>query len=222
MARKEKTHREKLIIVPSANEILSETPPVRESTLDRIYRENGITFRDVQQQPKMEKILNYVGGLDAFAEYLRGSEDADARKFVEVYDRVYDHRDFLEFQGICAAAKISGKKLTAALLVELSMESDQEIALISSIKMPTIVNYTAEMALTPQGHRERTLMAKATGYLPRPKGSQTNIQINTANGASGGQQNTTLPAHDQDIRELGERFHSMTAAKEPKMLEGKV
>lgn len=211
----------KIIEIPSARQITEAPEPVHETSLDRIYRENGITARQVAQQPKMTKALGYMGGLDVAAEYLRGSEDADAQKFVEVYDRLYDERDFLEYEGLCAAAGVSGKKLFGLIVAEATVDSEQTVALLTAIKTPAVIEKTMDFALELHGHRERTLVAKASGWLPRPKGSQTNIQINTANVAGKSSQSVSLPAFDQDIRELGERFQAMNAEKPPKMLEGK-
>jgi hypothetical protein len=219
---REKPHKEKLVLVPSAQDIAAEVIPAKETTLDRVLRENGVTAKTIAQQPRMTKALEYMGGLDVAAEYMRGSEDPDAMKFMEVYDRVYDDRDFLEFEGICAAAGVSGKKLFGIIVSEATVESEQKMALLTAIKTPDVIDYTMELAKAPQGYRERLLVAKASGWLPRPKGSQTNIQINTANMGSKGGTNTTLPPFDQDIRELNERFQQMNADRSPKLIEGKV
>jgi hypothetical protein len=219
-----KPPKDKMFVVPTAEEIATELAPKSETTLDRIYRENNVTAKQIAQQPKMTKALGHLGGLDVAAEYLRGCEDPEAVKFIEVYDSVFEVRDFLEYEGICAAAGVSGKKLFGIIAAEAAVDSEYAVSIITSVKMPEVVAMTAELAMLPQGHRERTLMAKASGYLPKPKGSQTNIQINNANagGRQGGGPNMQLPPFDQDIRELGERFQAMNADKEPKLLEGKV
>lgn len=221
---KKKTTNE-IRLVPTVQDVIDETLPVRETTLDRVYRENNVTPAMIARQPRFTGVWEGMGGFAVAAEYLRGSEDPEAVKFMEVYDRVpLDEHDFLEFQGFCAAAGVSGKKIFGIIASEAAVESDQKIALLSAIKAPDVIDFTLEMAKTVGGHRERALVAKASGYLPRPKGSQTNIQINNASmGVKGAVSEMTLPAFDQDIRELGEMTQaSMSAGKSTKLLEGKV
>lgn len=224
MSRKPKSPKENLIIIPSAKEIATAPEPMRETTLDRVYRENGVTAESIRKQPKMTKMLQVLGGLEVAAEYLRGSEEPEAVKFLAVYDRVpLEEHDFLEFEGFCAAAQVSGKKLFGIIVAETAVNSEQTIALITAAKTPDVIEATFEMAMSPLGHREKKLVAQASGWLPRPKGAQTNIQINTANmAAQKGSASIPMVPFDQDIRELGERFQGLNADKGQKLLEGKV
>jgi hypothetical protein len=208
-----------LTIVPTVEEVLAENVPARESTLDRVYRENGVTQEMINRQPRFTKVWESMGGFAVAAEYLRGSEDPDAIKFMEVYDRVpLDEHDFLEFQGFCAAAGVSGKKLFGIIAAEAAVEANQKIALVSAIKSPDVIDFTLEMAMTPGGHRERALVAKASGYTPAPKGS--NLIVNNGRISAGNTVNVNLPPFDQDIREMGEEFQKMVPVKDTKLLEG--
>lgn len=213
--------KDKITIVPTVQQILDNNIPVRESTMDRIYRENEVTHEMIAKQPRFGNLWQTMGGFEVAAEYLRGSEDPDAIKFMEVYDRVpIDEHDFLEFQGFCAAAKVSGKKLFGIIAAEAAVESNQKIALISAIKSPEVIDFTLDMARTPGGYRERAIVAKAVGYTPAPKGSS--LIVNNGKISAGNTVNIALPAFDQDIRELGERFQENINKSSPKMIEGKV
>lgn len=210
----------KLTIVPTADDVINQIVPPKETTLDRVYRENKVTPAMIAKQPKFTNVWEQVGGFSVAAEYLRGSEDPDAVKFMEVYDRVpIDEHDFLEFQGFCAAAGVSGKNIFGIIASEMAVESEQKIGMISAIKAPDVINTILEVAQTPDGHRERAIVAKASGYLPRPKGSS--LIINNGKMVAGNAVTVNLPPFDQDIRELGERFQEMGSAKAPKMIEGK-
>lgn len=202
------------IVPPTVDQIIKP-----ETSLDRIYRENGITQRDVLAQPTYAKVFEDMGGWQLAVEYLRGSEESDAKKFMEVYDRVDpNEHDFLEYPGFCAAAGVSGKKLFGIIAAEALADSEQQINIISATKSPSVISATLDMALTPEGHRERKIVAQASGWLPRPKGTI----INNGKISAGNTTNIALPAFDQDIRELGERFQDSTADAAPKMIEGKV
>lgn len=209
------------VSAPSVQDILESFDRANESTLARLWRENGITHHKLALQPKMEQPFKLMGGLEIAAEYLRGSEDPDALKFLEVFDRVdINDRDFLGFDGFCVAADVSGRKIFGMIVSESMANSEQTVAFITAVKNPEVVEYTAQVAMTPAGHRERKLMAQASGWLPRPKGAQTNIQINTANGMPGkSMPSMTLPPIDQELRELGERFQTIHAKEAPRMLE---
>ena len=214
--------------IPSAREVTNSLAATHESTLDRIYRENGITHQLVAQQPKMKAALTRLGGLEAAAEYLRGSEDPDAAKFLEVYDRVdFEDHDYLEFEGFCAAARVQGKKIFSLIVAEAMINSETAVAIVTAIQAPDVIKATMDLAVMPGGHRERKLVAQAIGWLPRPKGSQTNLQINVAAGSSTasnptGMPRVSLPSFAEDIRELGERFQANRSEKSPKILEGDV
>jgi hypothetical protein len=209
--------------VPDVREVFNSIVPVPETTLERVYRENHVTQELINKQPRYSQMLEQMpGGFEVVVEYLRGIGEPDAEKFFEVYDRVRpDDRDFMGFEGFCAAAGVSGKKLFGILVAEAAMVSENQVSLITALRTPDVINKTFELAKDPLGHRERALIAKASGWLPRPKGSQTNISINT--GRINSPQNTVvLPSFEQDIRDLGESFQKglSSPAPPPKMLEG--
>ncbi len=202
----------KVVVMPSVEDVLGiPAPSKKESTFDRLWRENGITHEKIALQPKYEDFWPSVGGLDMAIEYLRGSEDEDVAKFLIFYDKVHpDDRDFFGFAGFCVAAGVSGKKIFGAIAAEAGATSEQKMALTTAIEGPKVIAKILQLAQenSPDYKGERKIVAQATGYLPRPKGSQTNIQINAGGIASGGKQMPTivLPPIDHDLRSLGEKF----------------
>ena len=209
-----------LIPMPTAREVFDSLVPEPETAFQRICRENDITQESYNKQPRVTSFLRQLpGGFEVVMEYLRGNDDPDAVKFLDVYDRLGDDASVIGFEGICAAAGVQGRKLYHYLVGEATIEGENQMALLTAIKAPGVINATLDMALQPQGHRERNLVAKASGWLPRPKGSQTNININNGRINQGNTTNVALPAFDLDIRELGERMQAM-GGEPPKLLEG--
>lgn len=211
-----------IIIIPSAKDVIATGPPPNESTLERVWRENGVTLQKLVLQPKFEQPLKMIGGVEVAFEYLRGSEDPDALKLLEVFDRVDPKdRDFLGFDGFCVAADVSGRKIWGMIMAESMTTSEQTVRMLTAMKAPEVVANTINMALVPDPdyHNDRKLVAQASGWLPKAKGSQ--IQINTT--AIGGPvgPTITLPSFDQDMRQLSERFQSLDS-KSGKLLEGKI
>jgi len=65
------------------------------------------------------------------------------------------------------------------------------------------------MALTDEGHEDRATLHKATGFLPSPKGAQTNIQVVQHASATANAQAASVaaPPPEQTIRRLVDRFN---------------
>lgn len=221
MPRKSKTvEPTKLIIVPTAREVLETGPPVNETTLQRVYRENRVDQAKLALQPKFEKQFQQLGGMELAIEYLRGSEDPDAIKFLDVWDVVdINDRDFLGFDGFSVSAGVSGKKVFGLIFSEMAATNEKMMGMLTAISMPEVIQATIDAAVMPGGFRDRKLIAQASGWLPNPRLAQTNIQINAGGGPNRPGESVTLPPFDQDIRELSERSQGLNA---PKMLEGEV
>jgi len=211
-------------VIPfSAKEVFDSLVPEPETAFQRICREQNITEESYRKQPRLTEVLKRLpGGFECVCEYLRGNDDPDAIKFMDKWDTIsLDDKDVIGFEGLCASAGVNGKKLYGIIVSEATVLGENEMAMLTAIKAPGVIDVILETAKTPGGHRERTLVAKASGWLPRPKGSQTNININNGRINQGNTTNLTLPAFDQDIRELGERFQELAADAGPKLLEGK-
>jgi hypothetical protein len=213
-----------VFIPPSAKEVFDSLVPEPETRFQRVCREQKITQEAFNKQPRVTAAMNDLpgtGGFDVLPEYLRGNEDPDAIKFMEKWDSIsLDDKECIGFEGVCAAAGVPGKKLFGIIVSEALTEGESKMALHTALKAPAVIAATLKRALTDEGHREKVLVAKASGWLPRPKGSQTNININNGRINQGNTTNLTLPAFDVDIRELGERFQEISADAGPKLLEG--
>jgi len=100
-------------------------------------------------------------------EYLRNSEDPEARKVVEVYYSVPEsYRRLLRPDDFCHAAGVSPWKVLEIITVDAVRQGAQSSAIVASILSPRVVAKTVERALQDDGVRERTALLKATGFLP--------------------------------------------------------
>lgn len=218
-----------LTIVPTPVEVAAEPVQLEKpmSTYDRICHSLSLTPEMTRKQQKVSHWFQYIeggteNGGEIIFEYLRGSDDEDVQKLLNVYDQVdFREKDFLSFEEYCAAAGVSSVKVWGKLAEVTVTQSDVTSGIMAAMAHPKVLKATIEMAQTAGGHRERKLLHTASGFLPRPKGAQTNLTINNANVApQGGGGGTSLPPFDQDIRDLGERFQ-VVAENKSKLLEGK-
>lgn len=215
-----------LTIVPPAPIEVSSEPleiPPKETTEERIHRELGLTREKIRAQVKVSHNFQFIdGGQEMVIEYLRASDEKDVQAFLDVYDNVSsDERYFLTFEEFCAAADVSSAKLWGKLMEITVTQSEQTSSILAAMSHPKVLKATIDMAMTSAGHREKKMLHTASGFLPRPKGSQTSITVNQANvTAKSGDSISSLPAFNQDIQDLGERFQ-VIAEKKTKLLEGK-
>jgi hypothetical protein len=218
-----------LTIVPTPAEVASEPVQLEKpmNTYERICHDLALTPDMTRKQQKVSHWFEFIeggteNGGEIIYEYLRGSDDVDVQKLLEVYDKVdVREKDFLSFEEYCAAAGVSTVKVWGKLAEVTVTQSDVTSGIMAAMAHPKVLKTTIDMAQTPGGHRERKLLHTASGFLPRPKGSQTNVTFNNANvTAQTGSAGTSLPPFDQDIRDLGERFQ-VVAENKSKLLEGK-
>jgi hypothetical protein len=144
------------------------------------YRCLGINPKDVQCVPflatQLRRIARTVRGVDTDdpssapvrpLEYLRSSEDPDARKVLDAYDSVPEsYRRLLRPEDFCHAAGISPWRVLEIITVVAVRQGVQSSALLASMLSPRVVEKTVERALQDDGIRERTMLLKATGFLP--------------------------------------------------------
>ncbi len=144
------------------------------------YQSLGVNPKDVQCVPflanQLRRIARAVRGAgtdDPAAapvrplEYLRNCEDPEARKVLEAYEKVPEsYRRLLRPEDFCHAAGVSPWRVLECITVVAVREGTQSSAIVASILVPRVVAKTVERALQDDGIRERTMLLKATGFLP--------------------------------------------------------
>lgn len=231
MTEKKKPGRPRKVVTIDAPSVEIQTPPEPQTqlqrspnTYERICGLTGASHEKTRRQMKVSQNFKYIdGGEEIVYEYLRASEDEEVKKLLEVYDKVdvRDH-DFLSFEEYCGAAGVNSIHIYEKLAGVMAMQSDLTSSILAASAHPQVLQATIEIAKTEKGHRERKILHTASGFLPRPKGSQTNVTFNNANVSTPGTPPGALPSFDQDIRGLSQRMQVSTElpVRDNKLLEG--
>ncbi len=145
------------------------------------YAHLGINPKDVERIPffasQLKRITRVLRGVDKSdpppmpvrpLDYLRSSEDPEARKVLEVYLSVPEsYRRLLPVEAFCLAAGVSPWRVLDSITVVAVRQTAQASAIIAAILHPRVVQKTVERALQDEGTSERMMLHKAVGFLPR-------------------------------------------------------
>jgi len=146
------------------------------------YERLGIDSKDVQRVPffaiQLRRIARRINhGADRndpwnllrALDYLRFSEDPEARKVVDAYFSVPEsYRRLLPPEAFCHAAGASPWRVLEIITAVAARLTAQASAIIAAIAHPCVVGKTIEMALRDDGTRERMILHKAVGFLRTP------------------------------------------------------
>lgn len=175
----------------------------------------GLTLTETQHAPP------YGPGSDVFRSwpwYLQTSADPDAIKILEKYYSLPKfQRKLVPIEAFCHSAQISPLRALEIITATCVRLGAQASTLISAVNAPRIVQKTVDMALTDEGVEDRAMFHRSTGFLPAPKGSQTNIQVVQRNDNSSTNSPTVViaPPPDATIRRMVNRFNDAKALPEP-------
>jgi hypothetical protein len=206
-----------------------ELPQTKSEIVQRAYAKLGVRQRDLSQTmeitPEIERIFKQLQRVDINTMkdttdlfptdvyyYLRASDSEDARKVLNSYYSLPKYlRTELPIEAFCLAAGVPALRIlevVTAVCVRIGATASQVIAAVSH---PRVVEATVEMALTPDGHDDRSDLHKATGFLPTPRGNKTQINI-SQNASATSDANAQFavvaaPPPEQTIRRLVDRFN---------------
>jgi hypothetical protein len=181
-----------------------------------ISRDNG-TLKTSESDTTV--ILNddipppYGPGADlprSWPHYLSSDDHADARKVLLAYHSIPHYcRDVLPIEAFCVAAKVSPLSILGILVGSIVRMGAAARTVIAMVNQPRVVQKSVDMALTDDGIADRELLAKATGFLPTPKGAQTIINVDNKSSATANAQSAVVdaPPPEQTIRRLVDRFN---------------
>jgi len=168
--------------------------------------------------------LPYGPGADlliSWPKYLSSSDHEDARKVLECFRAVphgvrFRSRDprlhVLPVEAYCVAAKVHPHSILAILTGEVVRLGAQASSIVASVNQPRVVQKLVDRAMDDEEDTRMeaaTLLSKATGFLPTPRGSQTtvNVAANSSSNASAQAASLPAPAPEQTIRRLVDRFN---------------
>lgn len=163
--------------------------------VDRVaeaYERLGVTQLDVDGLPQITPILNRLPGkgkskgVNKAIEFLRGSAEPHARKWLAVYDSLPPSvSNLLPFEAFCLAADLAPKRVLEVITGACFEQSSSTSALLASSSHPDIVESTIRAAKNSQyGGADRKMLHQHSGFIPVPKNQTTII-------SSGGVQNNT-------------------------------
>lgn len=140
--------------------------------------------------------------------YLETCEDPSARKVLEsYYSTLKSYRSVLPIEAFCVAAGVSPFRILELLTGALVRVGATASTIVAAVNHPRVVQKTVDMALTDDGHDDRSDLHKAVGFLPTAKGSQTTIQV-VQNASAAAPAHATPPSPEATIRKLVGRFNN--------------
>lgn len=153
--------------------------------------------------------------------YLSASEHSDARRVLSTFHSLpRELRRVVPIEAFCVAAAVSPISILEQLFLVCVRQGAQASSLIASINQPRVVEKSVEMALTDDGIDDRTLLARATGFLPSPSGSRTVVNVAANASAAAAAKSDAVaapvlaPPPEQTIRRLVDRFNDAKALAE--------
>lgn len=220
------------IVIPMAFDKETGKPKklkVIKTTRDRAvsaYEILEIDEESVRKVPKIEHLFRGIGGKQKVFEYLEGSEEPEARKILDLRDRLSQHEaNALPFEAFCVAAGIPVKKMFGIISQEVMEQSAKATALLAKARHTEVVQATIENALLPTGDKDRKMLHQAEGFVPVPKNSVTNIYGNQTIDARTQQKIDVaiLPSVEDGVRAISDRFNDqIDKIDESKMIEAPI
>lgn len=150
--------------------------------------------------------------------FLSASADPDARKVLESYYSLNKtFRDSLPIEAFCLASGVSTLRVLEIITATCVRLGAQAASMIAAVAHPRVVEKTIAMALTDEGHEDRSVLHKATGFLPSPKGAHTNITVtqNAQANATAQAASIAAPPPEQTIRRFVDRFNDARQLHSP-------
>jgi len=143
------------------------------------YERLGVSPEAVAVLPRIAHILKDLPhGIDQAIEFLRGSADPDARKWLAIYDEVPpSYRNLVPVEAYCLAANLTTKRVLELVTGACFEQSDASASLLAKASKPAIIRATVDSALIPglHGTQDRKMMHLHEGFVPVPKTSVVNV-----------------------------------------------
>lgn len=213
---------------------MASTPATLALRRRTIYTYLGITESQVAAQPQITPELRRIARTlqstspnaprDPYY-YLRSSDSLDAQKILAIINdkqnTLRGQRHIIPIEAICLVAKVSPLRvleIVTATAVRLGATASNIIAAVAQSR---VVEKTIEMALTDEGIEDRTMMHKATGFLPSPKGSSTIVNVAANASAQSHAQSASIaaPPPERTIKRMVDRFNDNPTLKVSAPLE---
>ena len=157
------------------------------------------------------------GGLEAVLDAMRfSSQDESIAAFLQKYDSIpVGDRERLPWEAIALAAKLDLRQLAGAMMFALNEASVSTVKIIALSSHPAVMQKTIDYAMLPGGDRDRTIVHRALGFLPDPKGPTfIGKAVFGASGEQRQEQNSKEANFDSEEDDLDDLFPPATAMQE--------
>lgn len=206
---------------------------------DIMVKTLGVTPAQLAAQPQIQPILRRakISAVKA-ADYLRMSEDPDARRFLAILDGLgAEARRLLPLEAIAIAAGISTKRLFELISGEVFVQARFESALLAAASHPTIVAKSIERALeeplaipqpdgttkierAPDGVTDRKMLHQQAGFLPMPKTQIVSLPgVKMIDARQQTATVTVLPPVESNVHQMADRFGTKLLGSGPEPVE---
>jgi hypothetical protein len=152
-------------------------------------------------------------GIDNFIAMVRlaRASEPSAARFLDAWDAlgVCGQKSGTTADAICEQLGIVPLELLKAVAGATIRYSAYTAQILAAVALPSIVERSIEVALTPKGTADRKMLFRHCGFLPTPAGSPTNIAIMQANAAA--QPVVVAPRPEETIRRLSDRLKEARA-----------
>lgn len=202
----------------------------------------GVTPAQLAAEPEIRPILKRARITpQKAADYLRMSEEPDARRFLAILDGLAaEPRRLLPLEAIAIASGISTKRLFELISGEVFVQSRFESALLAAAAHPTVVAKSIERALeAPQtvkladgsekvvpaldGVSDRKMLHQQAGFLPMPKTQIVSLPgVKSIDARQQTANISVLPPVESSVRQMADRFGTKLLESVPEIPEAEV
>jgi hypothetical protein len=133
------------------------------------FQKLGISPGDVQCMPFVRSSMKSVARIlnQDPLELLAGCDHPDARAVHDVYSRVpSSYKRFVSVEALCTAARVAPWRVFELIAGLAARDAALGAAVVAAIWGPRLVQRTIKRALLDDGTKERTMLHKATGFVP--------------------------------------------------------
>jgi hypothetical protein len=123
---------------------------------------------DARPRTNMARLLRNAGLGSTAIEYLRFSEDEQARRIVELYYSLKNatERKATTIDYLILAAGADVHRVSGLIQEWVSRIKEDRAMLLACMNAPELIQKTIKRAKTPEGHKDRELIFRIVGVLP--------------------------------------------------------
>jgi hypothetical protein len=124
---------------------------------------------DARPRTKLARLLRNAGLGGTAIEYLRFSEDPQARRIVELHRSLNaTERKAVTIDYLILATGADVHRICGLIQEWVSRINETQAMLLACMNAPEVTRKVIEHAMTPEGHKDRELVLRLAGVLPMP------------------------------------------------------